>query len=512
LHIGTPSALPRLDVGALGALPVDVERPTYERAALGAAIVHLGIGAFARAHLAAVNEAALHATGDLRWGIVGVSLRHVDTRDALAPQDGLYTLALRDADAAGTPRERLRIIGALRELRVAPEAPSAVLERIAAAETCIVSLTVTEKGYSHDPASGALRFDDPDIAHDLLTPAAPRSAIGFIVHGLQLRRQRGHPPLTLLACDNLPSNGRTLRGLVLAFAARLDAGLHDWIENECTFPNSMVDRIVPRTTADDRTRIEARLGCVDAWPVVAEPFLDWVIEDRFVAGRPLWEHGGARFVADAAPFERMKLRMLNGSHSALAYLGATAGFTTVDAAVGLPALRAFVDAMMRLEIAPTLAADRLDLQRYRMRLLERFANPALRHRTLQIAMDGSQKLPQRILDTVRDRLTSGDSIERLALVIAAWICFLGGVDEAGRPHAIEDPLRDTLAALLADADRRSAPGFGKSEAERHRIACICALGPVFGTLGSDPRFIDAVARQSTRLREGGVRSALAAFD
>ncbi|MEO7708816.1 MAG: mannitol dehydrogenase family protein, partial [Caldimonas sp.] len=378
LHVATPSTLPRLNAGALGALPVDVERPTYDRPALGAAIVQLGIGAFARAHLAAVNEAALHATGDLRWGLVGVSLRQADTRDALAPQDGLYALGLRDADAAGTPRESLRIVGGLRDLLVAPEAPAAVLERIAAAETRIVSLTVTEKGYCHDPASGTLRFDDPDIAHDLQTPAAPRSAIGFIVHGLRLRRQRGHAPVTLLSCDNLPSNGRTLRGLVLAFAARLDAGLHDWIENECTFPNSMVDRIVPRTTADDRTRIEARLGCVDAWPVVAEPFLDWVIEDRFAAGRPQWEHGGARFVADAAPFERMKLRMLNGSHSALAYLGATAGFATVDAAVGLPALRAFVDAMMRLEIAPTLAADGLDPERYRRRLLERFANPALR--------------------------------------------------------------------------------------------------------------------------------------
>ena len=490
---------------ALDGLPGDIGRPPYDRRRLGSAIVHLGIGAFARAHLAAVNETALQATGDLRWGIAGVSLRHPDTRNALAPQAGLYTLALRDGAPDGGVSETLRVIGCLREISVAPEDPVAVLERIADNETRIVSLTVTEKGYCHDPATGRLRFDDPDIAHDLGAPDAPRSAIGLLVHGLHRRLQRGLGPITLLSCDNLPSNGRTLRSLVLGFAARIDPKLAAWIGDACTFPNSMVDRIVPRTTDADRTRIAGRLGREDCAPVVGEPFLDWVVEDRFAAGRPAWDLGGARFVADAAPFERMKLRMLNGSHSALAYLGASAALKTVDRAVGVPALRRYLDAMMRLEIAPTLPASAgLDPARYADRLLARFANPALQHRTLQIAMDGSQKLPQRLLDSVRDRLATDAPIDRLALAIAGWIHFLRGVDEQGDVHPIDDPLCDALAALLAQANAAAGSAGCDAAAERRRIETVCRFAPVFGALGEDPRFVDAVARQTFSLRTRGV--------
>jgi fructuronate reductase len=490
---------------ALDGLPGDIGRPSYDRSRLGIAIVHLGIGAFARAHLAAVNETTLQATGDLRWGIAGVSLRHADTRAALAPQAGLYTLALRDAAPDGGVSEALRVIGCLRDVSVAPEDPVAVLERIAANDTRIVSLTVTEKGYCHDPATGRLRFDDPDIAHDLGAPDAPRSTIGLLVHGLNRRRQRWLGPITLQSCENLPSNGRTLRGLVLGFAARIDPKLADWIGDACTFPNSMVDRIVPRTTDADRAHIAARLGCMDCAPVVGEPFLDWVIEDRFAAGRPAWDLGGARFVDDAAPFERMKLRMLNGSHSALAYLGATAGLQTIDRAVGVPGLRNYVDAMMRREIAPTLPVSAgLDPTLYAERLLARFANPALRHRTHQIAMDGSQKLPQRLLDSVRDRLAADAPIDRLALAIAGWIRFLRGVDEQGDVQPIDDPLRDALAVLLAQADAAAGTAGGDAAAERRRIDTVCRFAPVFGALGEDPRFVEAVARQAFSLRTRGV--------
>ncbi|MEO7335854.1 MAG: mannitol dehydrogenase family protein [Caldimonas sp.] len=487
----------------LGRLPDGVAQPAYDRHALGRAIVHLGLGAFARAHLAAVNEAAITASGDLRWGIVGVSMRHPQVRDALAPQHGLYALALRDADADGHARETLQVIGCVRAVLVAPEDPRAVLERIADPQTRIVSLTVTEKGYCHDPASGALRFDDVDIAHDLGHPASPRSAIGFIAHGLHLRQQRGLAGVTLLSCDNLPSNGRTLRGLVGAFAGRLDPALAGWIDTTCRFPNAMVDRIVPRTTEADRTGISARLGLDDAAPVVAEPFLDWVIEDDFAAGRPAWQAGGARFVAQALPHERMKLRMLNGSHSTIAYLGGLAGLQTVHEVIGVADLRAFIDALMRCEIAPTLPADAgLDADAYRLRLLERFGNPSLGHRTRQIAMDGSQKLPQRLLGTARDRLAAGLPIERIALAVAAWIRYLEGSDEHGNRHEIDDPLREVLALQLLAA--RSAADAHEDEAvERRRIAAFCTYAPVFGDLGADPRFIDAVARQSTRLRQHG---------
>ena len=491
----------RLHPDRLAALPADVARPQYERAALRPGIVHLGVGAFQRAHLAVVNEAALHASGDLRWGVVGVSLRRPDTCAALAPQAGLYTLATRDAGPDGAPRETLQVIGNLLELLVAPDDPGAVLERIADPHTRIVSLTVTEKGYHHVPATGALRADDPDIAHDLAHPAAPRTALGFIVHALQRRRERGLAALTLLSCDNLPANGDTLRGLVLGFALQVDPALHDWIATACTFPNAMVDRIVPRTSEADRARVAARLGLEDAWPVVGEPFLDWAVEDRFANGRPAWDRGGARFVDRAAPFEKLKLRMVNGSHSALAYLGAVAGWHTVDRALAVPALQRYLDTLMRDEIAPTLPAlPGLDLADYRARLLQRFANPALQHRTQQIAMDGSQKLPQRLLATVRERLAVYATVDRLGLAVAGWMHYLRGIDETGAGYPIHDPLADALAAQLARADATGSVHDG--------VALFTAFAPVFGELGREPRFVSAVARHALALKQRGVLATL----
>jgi fructuronate reductase len=500
----------RLHPDTLVALPPAVARPAYDRAALQAGIVHLGVGAFQRGHLAAVSEAALHASGDLRWGISGVSLRSPETRDALAPQAGLYTLALRDVDDAGTPCTSLQVIGCLLGVQVAPEDPAAVLARIAHPATRIVSLTVTEKGYCHDPATGALRTDHPDVLHDLMRPDAPRGALGFLVSGLRLRHARGLPPVTLLSLDNLPSNGHLLRGLVLAFAERVDAALARWIAENCTFPCSMVDRIVPRTMEADRAQVKAALGLEDAWPVVGERFLEWVVEDDFATGRPAWDAGGAHFVADARPFETLKLRMVNGAHSALAYLGAMAGLDTVDRAVANPALHRYLDRLMQEEIVPTLPAlPGLDLDAYRRRLLERFANPGLAHRTAQIAMDGSQKLPQRLLGTVRDRLAAGASIDRLALAVAAWLHYLRGADEFGRPYEIQDPLADAMAERRAAAER-AATATSPAQADEARVAVLAGFAPVFGNdLGRDARFVSAVAGHLRTLRESGVQKTLA---
>lgn len=491
----------RLHPDTLATLPAAVARPRYDRSALRSGIVHLGIGAFARAHLAVATEAAMQASGDLGWGITGVSLRSPDVRDALAPQQGVYTLALRDADEHGTPRQTLQVIGALQRVLVAPEDPAAVLEAIASPDTRIVSLTVTEKGYHHDPATGRLRSNDAEIEHDLRHPEAPRSTLGFLAHGLQLRRRRGLAPVTLLSCDNLPGNGRTLRGLLLAFAAQLDAWLHDWIATQCLFPNSMVDRIVPRSVAGDRERIAASLGVDDAAAVVGEPFFEWVVEDHFANGRPAWEAAGVRFVVQAEPFEKLKLRMVNGAHSTIAYLGVMAGWATVDVAIGQAPLRRAIEALMREEIEPTLPAlPSLDLTAYRARLIERFANPALAHQTLQIAMDGSQKLPQRWLGTVRDRLSAGAGIDRLALAIAAWLHFLRGVDERGRPYAINDPLAAELQALRARAEQ--------ADDELQRAALLAGFAPVFGDLAGDARLVAALAPHARSLRERGVMATL----
>ena len=514
----------RLHPARLDALAQGVARPAYVRGALRAGIVHLGLGAFARAHLAAVNEAALHAGADRGWGICGVSLRQTDTRDALAPQDGLYTLALRSANAAGQPEQQAAVIGCLLETLVAPEDPQAVLDRIANADTRIVSVTVTEKGYCHDPATGQLNLRHPDIVHDLAQPAAPRSTIGFLVWGLQRRRAAGLGPITLLSLDNLPSNGHLLRGMVLAFAGQVDGGLAAWIASSCAFPCSMVDRIVPRTTDEDRNRVEAAIGLRDAWPVLAEPYLEWVIEDQFAAGRPDWTVGGARFVDQAAPFETLKLRMVNGAHSALAYLSVMAGWSTVDQAVSQPALRRYLAELMRDEIVPTLPAlPGLDLAQYQARLLQRYANPALKHQTRQIAMDGSQKMPQRLLDTVRARLAADQPIPGLALAVAGWLHFLRGVDQAGRRYDIQDPMADALARqyVLAEQAAAQADEQAKEQAGEQAgkgpaamlawAASLTGLASVFGDLGQDPRFVRAVALAAQSLRSQGVAGALAAL-
>jgi fructuronate reductase len=492
---------PRLHPDLQARLPSAVLRPGYERAALRGGIVHLGLGAFARAHLALATEAALQAGGDTRWCIVGVSLRHADTRDALAPQAGLYSVALRDADAAGAPRQRLQVVGCVIAQQVASEDPQAVLERIAAADTRIVSLTVTEKGYCHDPAGDVLRIDHADIVHDLAHPAAPRSAIGFIVRGLALRRARGLEPLTLPSLDNLPSNGRLLRGAVLALAAEVDAGLRDWIAAQCAFPSSMVDRIVPRTTPEGAVAVSAALGCRDAWPVIAEPYFDWAVEDSFAAGRPDWQRGGARFVDSAAPWERLKLRRVNGAHSVIAYLGVMAGWRTVDEAEAQPALRRHLIALLRDEVEPTLPSlPALDRTAFRTALLAHFANPALAHRCAQIAIDGSQKLPQRWLGTVRERLAAGQAIDRLALGIAAWLHHLRGVDESGATYAIDDPLATELSALWRAGQAVDDPV--------QRARRLLDFAPVFGNLAGNEALAAAVAPHLNALRSRGVVAAL----
>jgi fructuronate reductase len=471
-------ARPRLHPERLGP-GASVQRPAYARKQLQRGIVHLGIGAFARAHLAAATDDAIAATGDLRWGIVGVSLRHADTRNALAPQQGLYTLAERDADARGAPRQRLRVIGCLLDLLVAPENPAAVVQAIAHADTRIVSLTITEKGYAD---------------------AGPGSAVAFIVEGLAARGASGRAGVTLLSLDNLPANGAQLARRVRAAAAH-DGALVQWIDAHCTFPNSMVDRIVPRTTPPDVAAVSAALGLHDAWPVLAEPFFDWAVEDAFAAGRPPWRAQQVRIVDDAAPWEQMKLRLVNGAHSQIAYLGAMAGWATVDAAVRRPELASHVTALLRDEMEPTLPPQvPADRDAYRAALLQRWRNPALAHRCQQIAMDGSQKIPQRWVRPLAERLAEAQPIERLALGVAAWCHYLRGVDEAGAAYAIDDPMADTLRALQERAHRSSDV---RAEARE-----LLSLHAVFGPLAGHETLADAVGIWLWSLRVRGVVATL----
>ena len=481
----------RLSGKTLAQLPAGVGRPAYDRGMLRTGIVHLGVGAFHRAHQAVYTEEVLQA-GDLRWGITAASLRSPDTRDALAPQDGLYALNIR-GDADG-----LAVIGSVGRVLVALENPAALLDAMCAPATAIVSLTVTEKAYCRDPATGALDEAHPDVVHDLAHPNAPRSTLGLLAMAIARRRREGLGNFTALCCDNLPANGRTLHRLLSRFAALHSPELGAFIEAEVACPDTMVDRIVPATTADDRARVSAALGLEDAWPVVAEPFTQWVIADRFPAGRPAWEIAGVTLVADVAPFEAMKLRLLNASHSAIAYLGYLAGFETVADAMRDPGMAGFVARLMD-DATPALALPPgTDVAGYKLALLERFRNPALRHRTWQIAMDGSQKLPQRLLGTMADRLALGLPIDSHALVVAGWMRYVTGTDEHGREIDVRDPIANELAAIVKVAGpiaERLAPA-------------LLDVAAVFSSLGTDRRVRSAVTAALGRLYEVGARRAV----
>ena len=484
-----------LSLQALGALPSAVARPAYDPSRVGVGIVHLGLGAFHRAHQAVYTDAVLGR--DPRWGICGVSLRTPRATEALDAQDGLYAVLTKGRDGTA-----VRVIGALRETLFLGRDRARLTARIADPAVTVVTLTVTEKGYCHDPATGRLNLAHPDIAHDLADPDAAVSTVGVLVAGLAARRAAGAGAINVVCCDNLPHNGRVVEGIVAAYARQRDPALADWIAASVAFPSTMVDRIVPATTDADVAEVARLLGVADAAPVVGEPFTQWVIEDRFAAARPRWEEAGAQLVADVAPFETMKLRLLNGSHSTLAYLGFLAGHEFIWQASSDAQLAALVERQMTEEIVPTLVAPPgTDLDAYCGQLMIRFRNPALPHRTQQIAMDGSQKLPQRLLNTVRDRLAAGASIDHLTLAVAGWIRYASGVDEQGRAIAVSDPLAPTFAQIAAA--RAGDPAA--------LAAGFLDLVPVFGAdLVGHAAFRAAVTRHVVALFRDGVRATLKA--
>ena len=477
----------RLSDAALSGLPADVARPGYDRAAVKTGVVHLGIGAFHRAHQAVVFDDALKS-GDLRWGVLGASLRSPGVADQLNPQDGLYTLVVRDG-----AQEPLRVIGAGRGVLVGPQDPQALVAAMASPDVHIVTLTVTEKGYRLDPATGDLMMDDPEVAADLADISKPITAPGFVVAALQARRAAGLKPFTVISCDNLPHNGQRIRAGVLEMARRIDPELADWIAAEGAFPQTMIDRIVPATIPEDIDRLEAQLGVRDEGMVKAEPFTQWVVQDWFAGERPDLTAYGVQLTEAVEPWEDAKLRLLNGAHSAVSYLGALAGFQHVHEAVAQPALRGVVERLWD-EAQTTLSPPPgLDVAAYRTALMGRFDNSALMHRTYQIAMDGSQKLPQRLLHTIEARLAADQPVEALALGVAAWMRWQDGIDEAGAAYVVQDPLAAQTAALLAGAETDAA-----------RVEALLSLSAVFSpTLAADARFRDAVLAAYISLRPKG---------
>jgi fructuronate reductase len=468
-----------------------VSRPLVEPWDVLPGIVHIGVGAFHRAHQAVFTEGAVAAAGG-DWGIVGVAPRSRGTIDPLAAQDGLFSVTSLDGAGSGT-----RLVGAISGVRHVPSDPAAVVDLIADPAIGIVTLTITEKGYLLDPATGRLQVDDA-LRAELTGAAAPSSVPGLLAAGLRARAARHGRPLALVSCDNLPSNGKRLRGAVTqAFeAAAADSG---WLEDCVTFPGTMVDRVVPASTAGTRAAAAEALGVRDGAAVAAEPYSEWVIEDDFPAGRPAWESAGAVLTADAGPYERLKLRALNGVHSTLAYLGALAGCETIAEALSLPGMRSMLRQFVAEDIAPSLTPPPgRSVVEYGEATLDRFANPAIAHRTFQVAMDGSQKLPQRVLHTATDRRAAGAEPRWAALAVAGWMRFVGGLADDGRELPLDDPLAEELRRAAGTPDP---------------VRALLDLSAVFGPeLATDDTFFRLVAAWYSDLGSHGAAGVLAGLE
>jgi mannitol 2-dehydrogenase len=482
-----------LGAGLLSSAADAVPGPGYDRSRVIPGVVHFGVGGFHRAHQAMYHDRLMNDGKARDWGICGVGVMPADRRmkEALDAQDGLYTLVVKHSDGTYEPR----VIGAIVQYLFAPDDPSAVIEKLAAATTRVVSLTVTEGGYNIHNVTGEFDAEDPDVAHDLEPRATPRTTFGLITEALRRRRARRLAPFTVMSCDNLPGNGHLSRTVFTAFARLRDPELGDWVEREVRFPNSMVDRITPVTTEADRTELRERFGIDDNWPVVCEPFTQWVLEDAFTLGRPPYEEAGVQVVDDVGPYELMKLRLLNAGHQALGYLAYLAGYRLVHEAAQDPLFRAFVRGYMDDEATPTLApVPGVDLDDYKRTLIERFSNPEVRDTIARLCAESSDRMPKFLLPVVRRQLETGGEITHCATVVAGWARYAEGVDEQGEPIDVVDPLKDQLVE--------------RARRQREDPVAFIANRDLFGDLADDRRFVAAYRSALASLHERGARATL----
>lgn len=484
----------RLTQDTLAALPEDIARPTYDRSAVTAGIAHIGVGGFHRAHQAMYVDRLLQRGQAREWGICGIGLLPTDAhmRDVMREQDGLYTLVLTHADGR---RER-RIIGSIVDYLFAPDDIEAVLERLASAEIRIVSLTVTEGGYNFSASTGEFDFANPAVVADLRDPTRPSTVFGIVTEALARRRDRGIPPFTVLSCDNVQGNGAIARRVFCAFASRRDPELGAWVERHVTFPDTMVDRITPVTSDADRVENDAAIGVHDAWPVVCEPFEQWVIRDDFVNDRPEWDRVGAQFVADVHPYELMKLRLLNSSHQAMCYFGVLAGYTFAHEAATDPDIERLLRRYMDEEGTPTLEpVPGIDLTDYKDTLIERFQNPEVRDTLARLCADSSNRIPKWLLPVVRDQLARSGQVHLSAAIVASWARYAAGVDESGEAIEVVDALKEQVMAA-ARARRDDPLAFLRNE-------------ELFGSLADEPAFTDPYLRVLDSLWSEGAKRTVA---
>ncbi|UNG20680.1 mannitol dehydrogenase family protein [Stutzerimonas zhaodongensis] len=476
-------------------LPAHIAQPTYALKEVTAGIAHIGVGGFHRAHQAAYTNALMNTGEGLEWGICGIGTRidELSMRDALASQDYLYTLVELD----DRPDTEVRVIGSIRDmLLVGADGSEAVVARLADPAIRIVSLTITEGGYCLDDSTGQFNATLPHIKHDLENPRTPISVFGLLCAALARRRGEGHGPFTIMSCDNLPHNGDVTRKATLAFANLVDADLASWIVHNVSFPNAMVDRITPMTSAAHRKDLRQKHGIDDAWPVVCEPFVQWVLEDTFVAGRPAWEKVGVQFTDDVSPYEEMKIKLLNGSHLALTYLGFLRGYRFVHETMADPLFVEYIRQYMDEDVTPQLApVPGIDLTQYKQTLIDRFSNCAIADQLERVCSDGSSKFPKFSVPTINRLIADSAQLERAALVVAAWALYLRGVDENGDTYRIPDPRAEFCQSLVEEDEGLAERLLGREE--------------IFGAqIPRSPAFRDAFERNLLRLKTLGVSGTL----
>jgi mannitol 2-dehydrogenase len=481
--------MPPLTESNLKALPEGVAGPQYDRGSLRTGIVHFGVGGFHRAHEAMYLDRLMNDGRALDWAICGVGVMPADQRmrDVLVAQDGLYTLVVKAPD--GTLDAR--VIGSIKEYLYAPDDPEAVIEKMASPDIKIVSLTVTEGGYNFNAVTGEFVADNPDVQHDLRPGNAPKTTFGLITAALTRRRDAGRPPFTIMSCDNIQGNGHAARRSFVAFAALMDPELGEWVQDNVQFPNSMVDRITPVTTDDDRALVRDRFGVDDGWPVVCEPFTQWALEDAFNQGRPPFEDAGVQVVPDVEPYELMKLRLLNASHQGLCYFGYLAGYRLVHDVAQDPLFAEFLLSYMDREATPTLEpVPGIDLDEYKHQLIDRFSNAQVKDTVARLCAESSDRIPKWLLPVVRHNLESGGEILRSAAVVASWARYAEAVDEQGRPIQVVDQLTAT------------------AKRQHDEPLAFIQNRDLFGDLADNERFVSAYRSALASLHEKGARATL----
>ena len=471
--------------------PKGVKCPTYDRAKVGTAVLHIGVGAFHRSHQAFYLDELIESHGGYEWGICGVGIMPQDAgmNKALNEQDCLYTLVERSGKTSSA-----RIIGSLKSYIFGFEKAEDVFQKMAAAETKIVSLTATEGGYCFDQGTGELDIKHAGIQNDLKNPQHPQTIFGYLAEGLERRRKSGLPPFTVLSCDNLQGNGNVAKRTLLAFCRERDAQLEKWISANVAFPNCMVDRITPATTELEREYVRVTYNIDDAFPVVAEPFIQWVIEDHFCNGRPALEKVGIQFTSDVVPYEKMKLRLLNATHSAMGYLGYLCGYRYIHEIAQAPEFIPYLAGLMDQEVTPLITSvPGINLTDYKRTLLDRFANETIKDQALRICLDGSAKLPKFIFPSIAEQLERHGPISKLTLCVASWMRFLNGIDENGQNIPIVDPQAERLTKV-AKQTRDPRP--------------LLAFTDIFGDLGQSERFVLELELLINSLYDRGARATL----